>query len=75
MSSDNVANFVRVLTYFHSEISLVRESSDRFEELDFGEGFGEEEEGSSEGRSEVDLVRESDSGVVEQDLDLKRRKQ
>jgi hypothetical protein len=70
LSRNDVSNLVRVLADFHSEVAAVREAGDLFEELDFGEGFGEEEEGGAKGGGEVHLVREADAGVVVKDADL-----
>lgn len=70
LSRDDVADLVRVLTDFHAEVAAVGEAGDLLEELDLGEGLGEEEERGAEGGGEVDLVGEADAGVVGEDADL-----
>lgn len=70
MVGDDVADFAHVFAAEgHTWVAHVGEGGDLFVELAFGETLGKHEHGGAHGGHEVNLVGETDAGVVAEDLD------
>lgn len=63
--SYNVPHFAAIFGWEeHARVAAVADACDALEELGFGEGGGEGEEGGADGGGEVDLLGEANACVV-----------